>query len=120
MNGIDVYGEAQTPGAPGTWNREVWVALHNAGRPYGLGRAFPIRYGRVTVTSGRPNLPYGRSTHGRAYLSHIPRRIVFAWVRGNLRGRMVAWQCGARTAYFRFTDEPSSPLCPVCLMKVST
>ena len=114
-----VYGEAPTPGAPGTWDRELWRALHTAGRPRYFGRGLPIRYGRYTVTSGAPNRPYGRGTHGHAYLTHVPRRLLFAWAGGRLRGRMVAWHCGARTAYFRLSDEPTSPLCPMCLARIN-
>lgn len=30
---------------------------------------------------------------------------------------MIAWHCGARTAYFRMQDEPDSPLCPMCVFR---
>ena len=59
------------------------------------------------VTAGRPRLPYGQfETQGRGYLTHVPHTILFAWLRGQLAGRMVAWRCGTRTAYFRLIDEP--------------
>lgn len=72
---------------------------------------------RLRVTAGRPRMPYGRSTHGRGHLSHLPHTILFAWHRGALAGRMMAWHCGARTAYFRLMDEPDSPICPMCVFR---
>lgn len=115
-----VYGTSPSPGTPGTWNREVWWALKRAarvGNPTGLNRwrcVPPFNYGTLHITAGIPRLPWGRSTHGRGYFSHMPIAILFAWRRGVLVGRMVAWQCGARTAYFRLIDEPDSPVCAMC------
>jgi hypothetical protein len=63
-------------------------------------------------------LPWGRSVARQGYLSHVPHTVLFAWRRGVLVGRMVAWFCGARAAYFRFEDEPSSPVCQVCLFRL--
>ncbi len=62
-------------------------------------------------------MPYGRSTSGRGHLTHMPHTVLFAWEGEVLRGRMVAWWCGARTAYVRLMDEPDSPLCPMCELK---
>lgn len=118
-----VYGLADQPGAPGTWNRSVWWALNRAAR---VGRATgrnrwrirpPFRYEGLLVTAGEPRLPYGRSTSGRGYLTHLPHTILFAWRDGVVAGRMVAWHCGARTACFRLVDEPSSPLCQMCVFQ---
>jgi hypothetical protein len=117
-----VYGEGSC-GAPGSWRREVWWALNRAARvgaPAGRHRwrlKPPFRYGEMVVTSGRPRLPYGRSTGKNAFLTHMPHTLLFAWSKGRLEGRMVAWWCGARTAYFELADEPSSPLCPRCEME---
>jgi hypothetical protein len=118
-----VYGEASNPQAPGTWRRDVWWALNRAARVgAGTGRNRwrskpPFTYAGLRVTSGEPRLPYGRSTSGRAYLSHLPHTILFAWRDGRLAGRMVAWHCGARTAYFQLLDEPTSPLCQMCVFQ---
>jgi hypothetical protein len=120
---VIVYGTDQRPGSPGSWQRDIYVALHAAhagpanGRQQRRNRP-PFRYGRLLVTAGRPRLPYGRSTHGRGHLTHIPTGLLFAWRRGRLAGHMVAWECGSRTAYFRLMDEPDSMLCPVCVMTV--
>lgn len=127
-----IYGEAATPGAPGTWSRDVWFALNRAARVgRGQGRhrwrlAPPFRYNHggwdglnrnLMVTAGTPRLPYGRSTHARGYMTHLPHTILFAWHEGLMVGRMMAWHCGARTAYFTLADEPTSPLCPMCLFR---
>lgn len=118
-----IYGEAAIPGAPGTWHRDVWFALNRSARVgAGTGRHRwrhdpPFRYRGsldLLVTAGIPNRPYGRSTAGKAYLTHLPHTVLFAWHRGHLVGRMVAWWCGARTAYFTMQDEPTSPLCVPC------
>lgn len=122
--GVTVYGETPSPGAPGTWDRPVWWALNRAARIGGrTGRnrwrlAPPFHYGDLLVTAGTPRLPYGRSTSGKGHLTHMPHTILFAWRSGVLVGRMVAWHCGARTAYFRFVDEPESPLCAMCAFQV--
>jgi hypothetical protein len=114
------YGE---PGAPGTWDREVWWALNRAarvGQPAGRHRwrlAPPFRVHGLVVTAGRPRLPYGRSTAGQSYLTHATHTVLFAWRSGQLAGRMMAWHCGARTAHFEMVDEPSSPLCQMCLFQ---
>lgn len=118
------YGTSLSPGTPGTWNREVWWALNRSAR---IGQAtgknrwraappFRTSYG-LFVTAGEPRKPYGRSTHGRAYLTHLPHTVLFAWRCGILAGQMMAWHCGARTAYFRLVDEPDSPLCPMCVFQ---
>lgn len=123
-----VYGDAPVPGAPGTWNRDVWWALNRSARVgRGTGRhrwrqtpPFYTQYDQrqILVTAGRPQLPYGRSTQGRGYLTHMPHTVMFAWHKGELIGRMIAWHCGARTAYFRFAAEPDSPLCRMCLFRL--
>lgn len=129
---MTVYGEAVVPGAPGTWQRDVWWALNRSarvGRDTGRHRwrldpPFTFTGGgrRLLVTSGVPRLPYGRSVGkgSRGYLSHMPHTMLFAWHRGVLVGRMVAWHCGARTAYFRMQDEPDSPLCPMCVFRAGS
>lgn len=123
------YGSALNPGTPGTWQRDVWFVLNRTAR---VGQAVgrhrfrcspPFTYGpnrysrRLRVTAGQPHMPYGRSTSGKGYLTHMPHTVLFAWHRGELVGSMVAWQCGARTAYFRFLDEPDSPLCVMCQVR---
>jgi hypothetical protein len=124
FTGPVVYGEALTPGAPKTWNREVWWALNRAARvgsPAGRHRwrlAPPFHYGSLYVTSGKTSWPYGMSTaRRRETLTHLPHTILFAWRRGRLAGRMIAWHCGARTAYFRLAREPGSRVCQMCLFQ---
>ena len=119
---LAVSGEGRAQ-APGTWDRPVWWALNRAARVgRGAGRnrwrcSPPFRYEGLLVTSGRPRLPYGRSTSRKGHLTHMPHTILFAWRGGELAGRMVAWHCGARTAYFRLVDEPDSPLCQMCVFQ---
>lgn len=110
-----------TSDLPGSWPRPVWWALNRAARVgQGTGRHRwrlepPFRYAGLLVTAGTPRLPYGRSTTNRGHLSHMPHTILFAWRAGHLAGRMVAWHCGARSAYFRLLDEPDSPMCQMCV-----
>lgn len=120
---MPVYGDATVPGAPGTWDRAVWWALNRAARvgaPSGRHRwrsAPPFHYQGLLVTSGTPRLPWGRSTVARARLTHVPHTILFAWRGERLAGRMVAWWCGARTAYFVLLDDPGSQVCRMCLFR---
>lgn len=119
-----IYGEGQ-PGAPGTWDREIYRALHAArvGKPNGRHRwklDTPFHYSGILVTKAEPRLPWGRSTHGRGHLSHMIAAVLMAWQDGKLIGHMTAWHCGARTAYFRLIDEPDSPICPACRYRTST
>ena len=125
-----VYGSASNPGAPGTWQRDVWFALNHGARVgRGTGRhrwrqkpPFHSSYGpgrRLLVTSGTPRLPYGRSTAGKGFLTHMPHTVLFAWHEGVLVGRMISWWCGARTAYFRLMPEPSSPMCVPCQFRMA-
>jgi hypothetical protein len=126
---VTVYGTAPNPGSPGTWQRDVWWALNRSARVgAGSGRHRwrhrpPFTYrgdGRtLLVTAGTPRLPYGRSSTNRGHLTHMPHTLLFAWHRGQLAGRMVAWHCGARSAYFRLVDEPDSPLCAMCQFRAA-
>lgn len=121
------YGAAANPGSPGTWRRDVWWALNRCARVgAGTGKhrwrsVPPFTYkgeGRtLRVTAGTPVLPYGRSTSGKGYLSHLAHTVLFAWDRGEPAGWMIAWHCGARTAYFRLIDEPDSPVCAMCVFR---
>jgi len=118
-----VYGEALRPGAPGTWDRDVWWALNRAARvgaPTGRNRwrlAPPFHYAGLLVTAGTTSWPYGTSTARRpaTRLTHLPHTVLFAWRDGRLVGRMIAWQCGARTAYFRLLREPGPQVCQMCV-----
>ncbi len=119
-----VYGEAVRPGAPGTWDRAVRWALNRAARVgAGTGRnrwrlAPPFHYGSLYVTSGKTSWPYGYSTARKAPLVHLPHTVLFAWRRGRLAGRMIAWHCGARTAYFRLAREPGGrSVCQMCVFQ---
>jgi hypothetical protein len=114
------YGQHPHPGAPGTWQREVYWALFRAqfSDRYNVRRGVPLPYSYqgMRVLRADPRHPYGRSTGKNAFLTHIPVGIAIAWRRGRVVGHMVQWRCGARTVYFRLMDEPESPFCPVCLM----
>jgi hypothetical protein len=118
-----VYGEAPNPGAPKTWNRDVWWALNRAARVGGgAGRhrwrlVPPFHFAGLLVTSGKTRLPYGVSTSKRGRLTHLPHTVLFAWRGGRLVGRMIAWHCGARTAYFRLVSEPGPELCQMCVFQ---
>lgn len=100
---------------------EIRRALNHAARVgRGTGRhrwkiAPPFRYGNLLVTAGSPQLPYGRSTSGQGYLTHMPHTMLFAWRRGILVGQAIAWHCGNRTTGFRLIGEPSSHLCQMCV-----
>jgi hypothetical protein len=70
------------------------------------------------VTAGRTGWPFGESTaRRRQTLTHMPHTILFAWRAGGLAGRMMAWQCGARTAYFRLLREPAGKVCQMCVFQ---
>lgn len=128
MTANEVYGTASNPGAPGTWNRDVWFAVRRARVGTATGRnrwrpAPPFIYQgddgrRLRVTDGDPQLPYGRSTDELGWLTHIPRTILFVWHEGALVGRSAAWWCGARTAYFRLMPEPDSETCVMCTVRL--
>lgn len=117
------YGTSLKPGTPGTWDREVWWALNRAARVgNGTGRhrwrmVPPFDYGSLRVTASTPVPAYGVSTHGRGRLTHVPHTLLFAWRGGVLAGRMVAWCCGARTAYFVLGHEASTELCQMCVFQ---
>ena len=119
------YGMSPHPGTPGTWDREVWWALNRAARVgSGAGRhrwrlSPPFDYGTLHVTATAPKPRFGASTHGRNRLTHLPHTLLFAWRGEELAGRMVAWWCGARTAYFRLAAElgQGAKLCPMCDFK---
>ena len=77
----------------------------------------PCRTRGFEITVGSTRLPYGRSTNGNGYLTHVVTGLLLAWRRGRMVGAQVRWRCGARTMYFRLIDEPDSVLCPVCTLQ---
>lgn len=77
----------------------------------------PVNYRGFRISVAATGLPYGRSTHGRAYLTHIVAGVLLVWQRGTLRGAQVRWRCGGRTVHFRLTDEPDSVVCPACTLQ---
>lgn len=106
------------PGAPGTWNRAVWWAVRGGCRHYGRTKdATPVRSGNFRIIFARPAMGYGRSTHTAAWLTHVAEIVVFAWRDGMVAGWAVRWRCGAMTQHLTLEAEPSSPLCPVCLLE---
>jgi len=73
-----------------------------------------MRYEQFLITLGEHNLPYGRTTSGRGYLTHIVDEVYLLWRHGSYRGAIVRWRCGATSRMFRLLDEPESTLCAVC------
>lgn len=67
-----------------------------------------------TVVLANPRKPYGRSTHGRATLTHLVREVLLAYRSGQLAGALATWWCGSHTPHFRLDDEAPGPLCLVC------
>ena len=58
----------------------------------------PFTYHGRRVLKATAHLPYGRSTHARAYLSHAVEGIYTAWLHGDLvaivaRWRMIMLRC---------------------------
>lgn len=107
------------PGAPGSANLDLRRALHAAGRRrFGLTAPYTL-YG-YRVTEAQPNMPWGRSTHARGYLSHAVSMIVIGWRRGRPVGSLVRWRCGGTTACFDLEPEPSGVVCPLCTIDRTT
>lgn len=73
-----------------------------------------VRGFRIDVA--KTSLPYGRSTHGGAYLTHVVVGVLLVWRRGRLEGAQARWRCGGNTTGFRLLDEPTSVVCPACLL----
>lgn len=103
------------PGAPGTWQRELWRAFAFAGsRRWGL--LPPYHAQGYLILQAEPRMPWGRSTHSSGYLSHAVGMLTTAWRGGVYAGAAMRWRCGAQTFHFRLEAEPSGPLCPLCLI----
>lgn len=100
------------------WNTEMhWVASYAARKRRRVDqppRRFPLRYGQYLIMLGEAQLPYGRGTSGRAYLTHIVDEVYLIWLRGRFKAAIVRWRCGATCRMFRFMAEPDSTLCVVC------
>jgi len=101
----------------------MWHAVHFA---WGGSRRWqptlPLRYrlydGRtVLLAEAHPHLPYGRSTHTAAYLTHAVARMVLVWHRGRCVCAAVQWRCGARTRDYTLLAEPNSVICPLCTLQ---
>jgi hypothetical protein len=107
-------------GRPYISDRRTEWALSSAMRGHRRWRTnVHVRAYDTTVTRASPNRPYGRSIHGRGYLTHLPRDVYLAWRGGRLVGARTRWCCGGATALFVLLDEPNSPLCPLCLVAVN-
>lgn len=74
----------------------------------------PFRRDGILVTRAVPNHPFGRSTHTRAFLTHIVAAVYLAWRDGRLAGTHARWQCGGGAYEFRLVAEPDSVVCPAC------
>lgn len=74
-----------------------------------------IRWEGHTVNLAQHRQPYGRSTHGRGYLTHVAGALYLAWRRGRYAGALIRWRCGGTTNHFQLLGEPNSPLCPICV-----
>jgi hypothetical protein len=77
---------------------------------------FPARIGPYLVTLGHIELPWGRSTHGTGYLTHVPDEALLIWRRGVLLDTRLRWRCGGHSWKPRLLDEPDSPICPLCVL----
>lgn len=77
----------------------------------------PCRSRGFQIRVAETCLPFGRSTNGNGYLTHVVSGLLLAWRHGRLMGAQVRWRCGARTMVFRLLDEPNSVLCPVCTLQ---
>lgn len=117
------------PGAPGSWNRDVHFALNRAAVPgtYRPGKSWgacriepPFERHGVLVTYAVPRLPWGRSTHAGAYLTHAVAGIFVAWRGGRPVGWQARWKCSPGTAHFRLLEEPNSPICALCTLDRTT
>jgi hypothetical protein len=97
----------------------TWVSLPTAAR---AGRhrwrlVAPCKVRDFWIDVARTNRPYGRSTHGGAYLSHVVVGVLLVWRRGRLEGAQARWRCGGNTTGFRLLAEPDSVVCPVCTLE---
>lgn len=101
------------PGAPGTWDRDVYYALRAAGRLRNT-TPVPFRTANLLVTAGRVHGGYGRSAHGRGYLVHEVASVHLAWRAGRLVAAGAFWRCRAFTMCFQLLPDPVAPLCPLC------
>lgn len=68
------------------------------------------------ISVGETDIPYGRSVHTSAYLTHVVKGVLLAWKRGKLRGSQVRWRCGATSNKFILLNEPTSVICPACTL----
>lgn len=59
-------------------------------------------------------MPYGRSLHTSAYLTHAVKGILLAWKDGVLVDSQIRWRCGSRSRTFVLLNEPTSVICPLC------
>lgn len=94
-----------------------WIRAFAARKQRRVGqppRQFPVYYGDVLITLAHSALPYGRTTGGRGWLTHIVDEVYLFWRRGQVIGSAVRWRCGATSSMFRFVAEPDSTLCVVC------
>lgn len=101
------------PGAP--WDRDLRFAF-NAARRYRGWRSFepPYTLYGYRITQARTALPFGRSRHASAYLTHVLDALYPRWRGGRLVGAQARRRCGGRTAHFELLNEPASTVCPAC------
>lgn len=97
----------------------VFVSLPGQGR---AGRhrwriVAPVQVRGFCITVADVHLPYGRSTHGAGYLTHVVSGVLLVWRRGRLEGAQARWRCGTNTTRFRLLEEPDSVVCPACTLE---
>ncbi len=71
----------------------------------------------MLVTEAAPRVPFGRSVHASAYLTHLVGAVYLAWRRGRVVAMHARWRCGAGTLHFRLLEEPDSTVCPACTIE---
>jgi len=97
----------------------VFVSLPNQAR---AGRhrwriVAPVEVRGFYITVAESHLPYGRSQHAAAYLTHVVAGVLLVWRRGRLEGAQARWRCGTNTTKFRLLEEPNSVVCPACTLQ---
>lgn len=112
------------PGVVDEHEREIRRALVFVALP-GQARAGRHRWRTVApatvrgfyITAAESHRPFGRSTHGAGYLTHVVAGVLTVWRRGRFQGAQARWRCGTNTTSFRLLEEPDSVVCPACTLE---
>lgn len=73
------------------------------------------RWNGRTILPARPVMPWGRTVGRPTGMSHVPRFMLVAWMRGVVRGARVIWYCGTMTDNFELGQVLSGRQCQRCL-----